>query len=64
VATVRAHLAALAPAPASVASLYRAVSRQLVDLARRRGLAAGRADALEALLAGDAQPRDDASGDA
>ena len=49
-ATVRTHLAALAPAPASVASLYRAATRQLVELARRRGLDAGRADALDALL--------------
>jgi predicted short-subunit dehydrogenase-like oxidoreductase (DUF2520 family) len=53
VATVRAHLAALAPAPASVASLYRAAGRQLVDLARRRGLPAERVEELEALLEGD-----------
>ena len=52
-ATVRAHLDALASAPASVASLYRATGRQLVDLARRRGLSAGRVRELHALLDGD-----------
>jgi predicted short-subunit dehydrogenase-like oxidoreductase (DUF2520 family) len=48
--TVRAHLDALASSPASVASLYRAASRQLVAVARRRGLPDGRVRELHALL--------------
>ena len=64
-ATVRAHLEALAPAPASVASLYRAASRQLVGLARRRGLDGRRADALDALLSSNSDDDidDDTTGD-
>ena len=49
-ATVRAHLAALTQAPAMVARLYRAAGLVTLDLARRRGLPAATARAIEELL--------------
>jgi predicted short-subunit dehydrogenase-like oxidoreductase (DUF2520 family) len=49
--TIAAHLAALAAcASPSVRNLYRAAGLYLLDMARRRGLAAERARAIEALL--------------
>jgi predicted short-subunit dehydrogenase-like oxidoreductase (DUF2520 family) len=47
---VSGHLRALAEAPATVRELYRAAGLQLLDLARRRGLAAAKASRLEGLL--------------
>jgi predicted short-subunit dehydrogenase-like oxidoreductase (DUF2520 family) len=52
IATISAHLDALASTPTSVASLYRATGRQLVELAQRRGLPAERVRQLRALLDG------------
>lgn len=48
--TVARHTKALAEAPATVAGLYRAVGRRLLELARARGLPEARARALESLL--------------
>lgn len=48
--TVRGHLAALAKAPAAVASLYRAVGLAILDIARQRGLAEAQAGAIQELL--------------
>jgi predicted short-subunit dehydrogenase-like oxidoreductase (DUF2520 family) len=48
--TVRAHLEALSDAPPAVRELYRAASRRLVDVARRRGLAADKVKALSTVL--------------
>lgn len=50
--TVATHLAALAGGPATVEALYRAAGRHVLNIARRRGLPADRAQAVEeALLA-------------
>lgn len=48
--TIKTHTAALASAPRPVADLYRASSRALLDLARRRGLSAASAKAVELAL--------------
>lgn len=48
--TVAAHTQALASAPATAAALYRAVGRQLLELARKRGLPEARTSAIESLL--------------
>lgn len=48
--TVRTHVEALASCPAYVADLYRASGHALVDIARRRGLDATAASAVEAAL--------------
>jgi predicted short-subunit dehydrogenase-like oxidoreductase (DUF2520 family) len=48
--TVRLHLEALASAPPSIRDLYRAAGLYALDVARRKGLAAGAADRMEALL--------------
>ncbi|MGC9951710.1 MAG: F420-dependent NADP oxidoreductase [Bryobacteraceae bacterium] len=48
--TVRGHLAALAKAPASVTSLYRAAGLATVEIARQRGLAEPQAGTIEKLL--------------
>lgn len=48
--TVCGHLAALAKAPAALASLYRAVGLAILDIARQRGLAEAQAGAIEELL--------------
>jgi predicted short-subunit dehydrogenase-like oxidoreductase (DUF2520 family) len=50
--TIRAHIAALAGCPRPVADLYRASARALVDIARRRGLAAVSALAVERAIEG------------
>jgi predicted short-subunit dehydrogenase-like oxidoreductase (DUF2520 family) len=50
-ATVAAHLDALAGAPTTVAALYRAGARHLLELARRRGLSVDAVRALESVLA-------------
>jgi predicted short-subunit dehydrogenase-like oxidoreductase (DUF2520 family) len=50
--TIRAHLAALAGRPRPVADLYRASTRALVDIARRRGLSPASAGAIEMALEG------------
>jgi predicted short-subunit dehydrogenase-like oxidoreductase (DUF2520 family) len=50
VGTIEAHVAAMACAPADVAGLYLAVSRRLIDLARRRGLPEATLAALSAAL--------------
>lgn len=52
VATVRRHWQALAAAPAGLRPLYRACSLRLIELARRQGLSAGRARALEEVFRG------------
>jgi predicted short-subunit dehydrogenase-like oxidoreductase (DUF2520 family) len=49
-ATIDAHANALASAPADVAALYRAVSRSLIPLARRRGVPEATLQALAAAL--------------
>ena len=51
-ATVAAHVAALADAPATVRCLYRAAADHLLELARQRGLDESRARALESALDG------------
>ena len=48
--TVRAHIAALAACPGYVSDLYRASTRALLDLARRRGLSEASAATVEAAL--------------
>lgn len=48
--TVAAHLDALAAAPPTVAALYQAVARHLVEIAKARGLADVNARALESAL--------------
>jgi predicted short-subunit dehydrogenase-like oxidoreductase (DUF2520 family) len=65
--TVRLHKTALDAGPADLADLYRAASRRLLDLARRRGLSESRiralADALDSRHAGEThglQTRQDA----
>ena len=49
-ATIRSHVAALANCPPYVADLYRASSRALLDIARRRGLTETAAKAVEEAL--------------
>jgi predicted short-subunit dehydrogenase-like oxidoreductase (DUF2520 family) len=49
-ATVRLHLDALALTPPGIRDLYRAAGLQTLDVARRKGLASGPADRMEALL--------------
>jgi predicted short-subunit dehydrogenase-like oxidoreductase (DUF2520 family) len=51
--TVRLHLEALASAPSHLRDLYRAAGLHTVDVARRKGLAAGAAESLESLLRGN-----------
>lgn len=48
--TVRLHLEALDSAPRRIQDLYRAAGVQTLDIARRKGLAAGAAERMEALL--------------
>jgi predicted short-subunit dehydrogenase-like oxidoreductase (DUF2520 family) len=48
--TVRLHLEALASTPRRIQDLYRAAGLQTLDVARRKGLAAGAAERIEALL--------------
>jgi predicted short-subunit dehydrogenase-like oxidoreductase (DUF2520 family) len=48
--TIRAHIEAMANCPVYVADLYRASGHALVDIARRRGLDATAAGAVEAAL--------------
>jgi predicted short-subunit dehydrogenase-like oxidoreductase (DUF2520 family) len=48
--TIRIHRAALDAAPRYVADLYRAASRALLDIARRKGLSDGSATAIETAL--------------
>lgn len=48
--TVQSHLEALRSAPANADIVYRALGRQLTDIARRRGLPAEQASQIEALL--------------
>lgn len=48
--TVATHTETLANAPATVAALYRAVGRRLLELARKRGLPEARTRAIESLL--------------
>ncbi len=48
--TVRLHLEALASAPRHIQDLYRAAGLHTSDVARRKGLAAGAAERIEALL--------------
>lgn len=50
--TIRAHVAALAGCPRPVADLYRASTRALVDIARRRGLSQASALAVERAIEG------------
>jgi predicted short-subunit dehydrogenase-like oxidoreductase (DUF2520 family) len=52
-ATVRLHLEALASAPRSIRDLYRAAGLHTLDVARRKGLAAGAAERMEGLLRGN-----------
>jgi predicted short-subunit dehydrogenase-like oxidoreductase (DUF2520 family) len=52
-ATIDAHVKALASAPADAAALYRAVSRSLIPLARRRGVPEHTLQALAAALERD-----------
>jgi predicted short-subunit dehydrogenase-like oxidoreductase (DUF2520 family) len=49
-ATIRTHAAALASCPRYVADLYRASSRALVEIARRRGLSEASVSAIEMAL--------------
>jgi len=48
--TVRLHLEALASAPRHIQDLYRAAGLHTLDVARRKGLAAGAAERMEAIL--------------
>ena len=48
--TIRTHIAALASSPRPVADLYRASSRALLDIARRRGLSDSAAHSVEVAL--------------
>jgi predicted short-subunit dehydrogenase-like oxidoreductase (DUF2520 family) len=48
--TVRLHLEALSSTPRRIQDLYRAAGLQTLDVARRKGLAAGAAERIEALL--------------
>lgn len=50
VATITAHLQALATAPERVRDLYRSAALQAVNMARRQGLASGKAEALNDVL--------------
>jgi predicted short-subunit dehydrogenase-like oxidoreductase (DUF2520 family) len=51
--TVRLHLDALASVPRHVQDLYRAAGLHTLDVARRKGLAAGAAERMEGLLRGN-----------